>query len=310
MTDFEEVELDFSWGKLTGKWYGPRDVRPIVLIHGWQDSAGTFDLLTPMLPKHLSYFAIDLPGHGWSSRIPNGMSYHCFDVIFIFNDLMQHFKWPKISLMGHSMGALIAFYFSAFFNDRVDMVVAIDALKPRVVSSRRNAYKLMAFSQNLVVADQRNRNGSEPPSYTYDELIKRFVDGWMNEVDVDKAKYLINRCAKQSTKSPDKYYISRDSRLKYILDIDLDHETGLELLAQIDIPYLFIRANKGSFTESTKILDETIKLFKKSNPKFKVFKVNGTHYVHLNAPELIAGEITNFIEKHRPCESNRFKAKL
>jgi len=37
--------------------------RPIVCIHGWQDNAGTFDRLIPLLPREFSYLAIDLPGN-------------------------------------------------------------------------------------------------------------------------------------------------------------------------------------------------------------------------------------------------------
>ena len=45
-------------------------------MHGWQDNAGSFDRLIPLLPRNHAYLAIDLPGHGLSSRIPNGMQYH------------------------------------------------------------------------------------------------------------------------------------------------------------------------------------------------------------------------------------------
>ena len=43
---------------------------------------------------------------------------------------MQEYNWNKISLMGHSMGAVQSFLFSSAYPDRVNFVVAIDALKP------------------------------------------------------------------------------------------------------------------------------------------------------------------------------------
>lgn len=60
------------WGIVAGKWYGPENVRPILMLHGWQDNAGTFNTLIPLLPQNHSYLALDLPGHGLSSRLPAG----------------------------------------------------------------------------------------------------------------------------------------------------------------------------------------------------------------------------------------------
>lgn len=54
--------MEVPWGHVAGKWYGSENVRPIVMLHGWQDNAGTFDTLVPLLPNHLSYLSIDLPG--------------------------------------------------------------------------------------------------------------------------------------------------------------------------------------------------------------------------------------------------------
>lgn len=36
----EEIQIKFPWGHVAGKWWGPKNVRPIVSLHGWQDNAG------------------------------------------------------------------------------------------------------------------------------------------------------------------------------------------------------------------------------------------------------------------------------
>lgn len=61
----KEVKIRVPWGGyIAGKWYGPDNVQPILMIHAWQDNAGSFDPLLPLLPSNFSYLAIDLPGHG------------------------------------------------------------------------------------------------------------------------------------------------------------------------------------------------------------------------------------------------------
>lgn len=90
------------------------------MLHGWQDNAGTFDRLIPLLPKEFSYLAIDLPGHGLSSQIPAGMQYHTIDKIYTINHLLKEYNWDKVSLIGHSLGSIISFLFTSVFPSKVD----------------------------------------------------------------------------------------------------------------------------------------------------------------------------------------------
>lgn len=115
-----------------------------ILIAGWQDNAGTFDTLIPMLPKNLSFLAIDLPGHGFSYRQPFGVGYNTIDILLLLNVIMQEYKWSKISLIGHSMGAVMSFLFSSAFPDRVNFVIAIDALKP-AYDPKGGKYKILSM---------------------------------------------------------------------------------------------------------------------------------------------------------------------
>lgn len=71
--EWKEVEIDVPWGVIAGKWYGDQSEQPVLAIHGWQDNAGTFDRLLPLLPATIPILAIDLPGHGHSTPYPTGM---------------------------------------------------------------------------------------------------------------------------------------------------------------------------------------------------------------------------------------------
>lgn len=103
---WEEVTIEMPWGHVCGKWYGDRDVQPVLGLHGWQDNAGTFDRLMPLLPKNIAVFNIDLPGHGRSSHFPIGKHYYLFwDYVCVVRQIVKHFGWHNIKLLGHSMGA-------------------------------------------------------------------------------------------------------------------------------------------------------------------------------------------------------------
>lgn len=50
---WEEVTIPVPWGEIAGKWYGDRSQQPVLALHGWQDNAGTFDRLVPLLPHSI-----------------------------------------------------------------------------------------------------------------------------------------------------------------------------------------------------------------------------------------------------------------
>jgi len=58
---------------------GPQDASAAVLLHGWLDHRGSFDLLAPLLPGRT--LAYDHRGHGDSSWAGAGAFYHFVDYL-------------------------------------------------------------------------------------------------------------------------------------------------------------------------------------------------------------------------------------
>lgn len=201
----EEVKIPMPWGHVSGKWWGSKDVRPVLCIHGWQDNAGTFDTLIPLLPKHLSYLSIDIPGHGHSSWYPDGMNYQPFDYVNVINIIRKEYGWENVSLMAHSMGSIVAFNYCGLYPDRVDMMIGIDALKSHIRNKERVAPVLEYCYNNLLVADERNRNKSEPPSYSFEETVKKLNEATNGSVTPETCNYILRRNLRKSEKYPDKY---------------------------------------------------------------------------------------------------------
>lgn len=71
-----------KWGHLACKLWGNEHERPILALHGWQDNAGTWDPLAPLLCNKRPILAIDFPGHGLSSWIPEGIAAHINNVYY------------------------------------------------------------------------------------------------------------------------------------------------------------------------------------------------------------------------------------
>uniref|UniRef100_A0AAG5D9Q4 AB hydrolase-1 domain-containing protein n=1 Tax=Anopheles atroparvus TaxID=41427 RepID=A0AAG5D9Q4_ANOAO len=294
----QEVRIPVPFGELAGKWWGPRNIRPIVCLHGWQDNAGTFDTLIPLLPKHMSFLAIDLPGHGYSSRIPHGMSYQPMNVFYLLNFVMSEYGWKKISLMSHSMGSVLHFAYAAVFPARVDFVISLDALKPQVLKDNVIVSMLSELTPEFVRADLRNQDKSEPPSYTYEETVDRLYQGAVNSITREACPFLLQRNIRKSAKFPDKYYFARDSRLKYGLGFLWSQEVNVRLAQNLTMPFLFIKASDSPYWERKKNYDDVIEILQRNNAYFELRHVEGTHHVHLSHPERVVPIITDFLKKY------------
>ncbi|XP_058453530.1 probable serine hydrolase [Malaya genurostris] len=293
-----EVRIELPYGVIAGKWWGPENVRPIVCLHGWQDNAGTFDTLIPLLPKDISFLAIDLPGHGYSSRIAHGLSYQSMNILSLLLAIMSEYGWKKISLLSHSMGSVLHYVFAAIFPDKVDLLISLDSIKPQVHPLEFVVSRLIDATEQFMVADLRNQEKSEPPSYTYEEMVQRLHDATLQSISRETCPFLLHRNIKPSSKYPEKYYFTRDSRLKHFSGFPFSQEVNVELAKRITSPFLFIKATRSSYFEDKKYYNEVVEVLKHNNPHFEIATVEGTHHVHLTNPERVAPIVTQFLQKH------------
>ena len=124
-----EVSIPVPWGKIAGKQWGNEKGQPILAVHGYLDNSASMDGLIPLLPlTDYNVVAIDLPGHGFSSHYPPGMTYRLSDALVALRRVQIHFGWEKSNLIAHSMGAVIAAWFAATFPEHVDRLAIIDLI--------------------------------------------------------------------------------------------------------------------------------------------------------------------------------------
>ncbi|XP_055911561.1 probable serine hydrolase [Eupeodes corollae] len=297
--EFEEIKISVPWGHIAGKWYGPKDKRPIVGVHGWQDNAGTYDTLAPLLPHNIGFLAIDLPGHGLSSWIPAGCSYHSMDYIKTLFFLMHKFKWDKISMICHSMSSINGFIFTSLFPDKCDMFVALDVLKP-ILRNKENT--ITAITEQFEGHNKQmkiNLGDTKPPCYELDELVERLHKGTGQSISKECCKFILQRNSLPSKDEPNKFYFSRDGRLKSMMFYVFPHDVVVEMAQRIKCPHLFIKAKNGPKFGMKEDYEEVLNILKQ-NPAFEKHDVMGTHHVHLNEPQKIANIVNPFINKYRP----------
>lgn len=290
---------------MCGKWYGPRNVRPILALHGWQDNLGTFDKLVPLMPSYLGVLAIDLPGHGRSSHLPDGIMYHSLShFVYCIFLVMKEYNWDKVSIMGHSMSSMFGFLFASLHPDKVDLLIGIDVLKPRYRQPSTEIAIMQYKFDKFFISNERNREIAfrEPPSFTYEEMKEKLYQGSGESINKDKLHHILDRNITKSTQYPDKYYFSRDDRVKLYVEFLATPEYSKELAKRIKAPFLSIKGGASEFFIEDHY-EEVLETLKTNNPNFETFILTeGTHHLHLNNADKISDVINSFIEKHRPIE--------
>ncbi|KAG5671936.1 hypothetical protein PVAND_002104 [Polypedilum vanderplanki] len=296
-----EIKVNLPNGEwISGKWWGDLNKKPILCLHGWLDNAGTFDRLIPLLSREFSYLSIDLPGHGRSSWLPQGVRYDLFTFVLYILKIMREYKWSSISLMSHSMGSGVSFIFTVLFPEKVDLLILFDYNKTLDRSLEQEFQDMRESYFSFLISDERNQIKTEPPSFTIEEMIERYYEGTLGNVHKESAVYLLERNIQRSTKYPNRFYFSRDSRLKSFIIQAQSEDITLYATSTLKCPFLFFSSPHCVLYGKIPYFDKFIEVSKKSNPNF-VYEIvdSNNHYFHINEPEKVSNILSKFLIENK-----------
>jgi len=122
---------------------------PILLIHGFAGDLNNWLLVQPALSAERATYAIDLPGHGGSSKDLSGINSFedVADLLFSYLDAL---KVERVHIVAHSMGAPIALAMARRATTRVE---SLSLLAPAALGSVVNP----EFVDGLVTAKTRRQ---------------------------------------------------------------------------------------------------------------------------------------------------------
>jgi len=123
----QPFEVEIGIGTVRGLRFGAAGGRRVLALHGWLDNAASFVPLAAQL-QGLDIAAPDLPGHGRSVHMPPGTDYTFVGAVHQVLDVADALGWDRFALLGHSMGAGIASLVAAAVPERIQRLVAIEAL--------------------------------------------------------------------------------------------------------------------------------------------------------------------------------------
>lgn len=127
-----------SKGTTFYEWHGPRSDRVIVLVHGLTTPSWVFDgLIRGLSMMGFQILSYDLYGRGWSDR-PKGKQDLAFHLSQLAELLSEEDVEGPVTLLGYSMGGMIATRFAASHPEWVEALIllapaGIDITPPRAM---------------------------------------------------------------------------------------------------------------------------------------------------------------------------------
>jgi pimeloyl-ACP methyl ester carboxylesterase len=100
----------------------------VICLHGFASNSHWWDKMAESLSPVHRVITYDLPGCG-DSEAPDwayGMEEHAWDILAI----IDKFKTGRVTLVGHSLGAVTAVYFAAHYGDKLRHLVLLDGGYP------------------------------------------------------------------------------------------------------------------------------------------------------------------------------------
>lgn len=120
---------------------------PVFLLAGWPQTSIAWRFVLPLLVNHFRIYAVDLRGQG-QSQIVDG-PYDTLSMATDIKEIIKQLGYEKVIIIGHDVGAWVAFTFAKYFQENVLALGLLDAAIPGLVNenffSLENAKKVWQF---------------------------------------------------------------------------------------------------------------------------------------------------------------------
>jgi pimeloyl-ACP methyl ester carboxylesterase len=154
---------------------------PCILIHGFPDFWYTWRAQMPELAKHFQVVAIDQRGYNLSDKPEGVENYKLEKLVGDVNAVVDHFKAPKVIIVGHDWGGMVAWTYAMQFPDKVDRLVILNLPHPRGLSRE------LANNPDQQKASAYARNFQKPDAAKH--VMPGMLTFWVTDADA-RPKYL------------------------------------------------------------------------------------------------------------------------
>lgn len=264
------------------------DKAPLLLIHGLGDEADTWRHVVEPLAQDRRVIALDLPGFGRSDKPRRAYSLAFFNDIMI--DLLDTLAIPKASLVGHSLGGIIAHTLALDYPHRFTDLTLIDGC----LSPYPQKVTLSMVVRLLPFVAERYYNGLRGrPDAAYASLSAYYAD--MTKLQADDRAFLYDRVNQRvwSDGQRDAYYSVLRQMPAWMARHNRSH---LNLIAASPLPTLVIWGREDRVVPIA-VAEALVALF----PAAHLLMVPGSgHMPHQEQPQQVVQAMKSHISSFHP----------
>ncbi len=271
--------------------WGNKGNPAIVCLHGLGSINLSFIEIAEALKDDYYIISIDLPGHGKTPAFKNDEDYGIPYLTAWLSEVIKLMDIDKFYLLAHSWGGCIAFHYAARYPNQVKKILSIDG-----------GYHIKSIS-NEYWRNSDTKDLGYKPTCSLEEEIKFYEEDFDGSTfsNLEDALTCARKCY---------------SRLSDLLEIE-SRETIIEepsgvfrwhakgyicrgiftsmynyptdvIYAKLDMPVLLLEAMLPE--SSVELRDIMVDIFAKNVKNGVVKKVNTSHMVHFDNPELVIKE--------------------
>jgi epoxide hydrolase 4 len=255
----------------------------VVMIHGYPDYSGSWDLLRPVLDDAYRVVAINTRGYNLSDKPEGVANYEMPKLIADVDAVIRAEGYEKATVLGHDWGGSIAWMFAFYYPQRLENLIVLSTPHPALFMREMRTNPAQQASSQY--ARNFQKEGSEA-TMTAEGLARRVTDPAM------KAKY-IEAFKRSSFSAMMNYY-----RANYPKTVGPDAVRPFmpDPVPQIEVPLLVIHGMKDTALLSAGHAGTWEKASKDST---LMMVPEAGHFVQHDAAAQVNPMIRNWLDMHR-----------
>lgn len=279
-----EIDIHIPLGRiaaLRNEGNGPR----VLALHGWLDNAASFIPLSTHL-QGIDLVAIDQPGHGRSAHLPAGTDYSFVGAMNAVLDVADALGWERFALLGHSMGAGIGSMLAAACPQRIERLVAIEALGALAETADRTVARMReAVIAHRGLKDKKLRVFPDIDSAVRTRQYASLVPG--SGLDEASVRLLVERGLREVEGG---YEWSSDPRLTLPTMTRMTEPQVEDLVAGIECPVRAIFADPAQPYLPDDLRRRRVALL----PQGELIVIAGGHHLHMQQAAEVAAAVGDY----------------
>ena len=218
--------------------WGNEGAPPLLLVHGGRDHCRNWDWVARALRGDWRILAPDLRGHG-DSQWNVGGTYRMSDYVYDIAQLVHQTMEGPVSIIGHSLGGMIALRYAGLYPDKVRRLIAIEGMGPPPKWEAERRAKPTHRRLTDWIEDLRGLSGRLPRRYPTLEAAFRRMRDENPHLTAEQARHLTVHGVNRNEDGT--YSWKFDNYVRLFAAVDLEPEELHGLWGRIACPVLLAR---------------------------------------------------------------------